>query len=865
VIMFKTKSIFAIFLCLFFTTVVFSFEGQETLETLDNGLTVILKETHTAPMIAMEAWVRAGSITEGSRIGSGVSHYFEHMLFKGTKKRGAGEIPQTIHSAGGSDFNAYTSFERTVYHFTILSKFQDTGLDVLSDMLMNSVFDEEEAEKEQKVILKEINIKDDTPDSALYWQMMDLAYQVFPYRYPVIGYENLFRQLTRDDIVWYYRTMYSPSNVILSIAGDFNTNGMLEKVKNYFGSWKRQMVPMISLPEEPEQVNYRFREVEGDVKIARIMMVYHTIPLMHKDLYALDCLSYILGAGQTSRLHKRLIEDEKLAHTIYSNSWTPQYPGLFNIKAFIDEENYTKAKFAVFDEINKFKYELVKRDELEKVKNNVLAGTIFSKETISAQASSLASSYFHTGTLDFDDRYIRGIKNVRPEDIKRVAKKYLHNDNLSLIYMKPKKEKTQIASTSNAFRKNDEVRRITLENGAVILLMEDHKLPIISANAGFLAGVRLENEKNNGISNLAASMLTKGTKRYSKERIQKIVDNTGSDLSASSGNNTIFVSTKMLKDNFDQIWPVFVSVLSENKFKQEDFDNLKERTIAGIKQSMEDINYRSDLLWRKKVFSGHAYSMSKSGTLESVQSIDSNQVREFISDYIVPSNMTLAIVGDFNMKEMEKNIKDTIGNFKKIKFKKPPKREADEIRGLKEFRDTMKGKKQCVVRFGFRGVDVLHDDKYVMNVMSSILSGLGSRLFENLRSKHSLAYSVYSFAFNGLDTGAYAFYIATVPEKKEFAIEKIWEEIERLKKEPVTDAELERAKNKLTGGHAGSMQSTLGVAQELVLDDMYDIGYKEAFEYTAKIQRITKKDIMRVAKKYLNKNACVITVVEPEV
>lgn len=861
--MLKTKSIFVILFCLVFANLIFAFEGQITMEKLDNGLTVILKETHTAPMVAMEAWVKAGSITEESRMGSGVSHYFEHMLFKGTKKRGPGVIPQTIHAAGGSDFNAYTSFEKTVYHFTILSKFQDTGLDVLSDMLMNSVFDEEEAKKEQKVILKEINMGMDKPDSALYWDMMDLAYQIFPYRYPVIGYENLFKSLTRDDIVWYYKTMYSPSNVIVSIAGDFNTAEMVKKVKNYFGSWERQMVPTISLPEEPKQVNYRYKEVEGQVKIARIMMAYHTIPMMHEDLYALDCLSYILGSGQTSRLYKRLVEDEKLANTIYSSSWTPEYPGLFMVKAFVDEENYTKAKFAIFDEINKFKYELVSKEELEKVKNNVLAGTIFSKESVSAQASSLASSYFMTGTLDFDDRYIRGIKNVRPEDIKRVAKKYLYNDNLSLLYMKPKKEKVEIASAESSFKKNDDVKRIVLDNGAVILLMEDHKLPMISANAGFLAGVRLENDKNNGISNLASEVLTLGTKRYSKDQIQKIVDNTGSDLSASSGNNTIFVSTKMLKDNFDKIWPLFVSVLSENNFKQKDYDNIKERTVAGIKQSMEDMNYRSDLLWRKKVFAGHAYSMPKSGTLESVESIDSTQVRDFIAKYIVPANMTLAIVGDFNIADMEKRVKDTIGNFKKVAFKKPANKKAEEIKGLKEYKDAMEGKRQSIVRFGFRGVDVLDDDKYVMNVMSSILSGLGSRLFENLRSKYSLAYSVYSFGFNGLDTGAYAFYIATVPEKKEFAIEKMWEEIERLKVEPVTDEELERAINKLTGGHAGSMQNTLGVAQELVLDDMYGIGYREAFEYTTKIQKITKKDIMRVAKKYLDKNACVITVVEP--
>jgi zinc protease len=759
--------------------------------------------------------------------------------------------------------NAYTSFEKTVYHYTVLSQYKDTGLDILSDMLRNSVFDKEEAEKEQKVIFKEINMKDDDPDSQIYWSLMETSYKVFPYYIPVIGYEDLFAKLTNKDVADYYETMYSPSNVVVSFVGDFDTQQMKKDVDKYFGPWERKTVGPVSLPEEPVQMAHRYIKKEAAINMPKMMMGYHTVSINHPDLYALDCLSNILGGGKSSRLYKRVIEEEKLAYQIFSSSWTPSYPGLFMLKAVFDKGKYTDLKFAVLDEINKFKYEKVTKEELDEVKNLVKAYSIYSKEDIMSQAESLAESFVNSGSLKFDEKYLEGISNVTPDDIMRVARKYLGYNNLSIVHMVPAEEKLlNTIVKDKEISKKAKVEKIVLENGITLILKEDRKLPMISVNAGFNAGVIVENEENNGISNLLSKMIVTSSKKYSKEKILDIQRKTGSSISASSGNNTIFVSMKCLKENFPLIWDAYIDLIYNNRFEKMDFDKELQIVKATIKQQLEDINYVNSELYRKEMFKGHPYSMDKTGTLESIEKISSTVLEKFRSQVITPSNMTIALTGDFDISKMKKDILNDLKIVSGPEFKLKIAASPEKLKGNSIIVKKMPDKKQSIVRLAFEGADNNNEDRFELSVISNIMSGLGSRLFEELRSKHSLAYSVYGFPFAGKDAGTFVYYIATTPEKRDFAIKMLHEEINKIKKHYVTDDELERAKNKIIGSTAGSMQSTLGVSEDLVLNEMYGHGYDFTEKYIQKIREITKEDVRKIANKYFNDNFKVI-VVEP--
>ena len=298
--------------------------GKTVHRVLSNGLTVVVKEDRSSPVVAMQAWVKTGSVTEGKYMGSGLSHYYEHMLFKGTKKLKVGDYSAQIRAAGGADLNAYTTTNRTVYHFTILSKHFDLGLRNLSDILMNATFPEDEVKKEMPVIFREMDQGADNPDKVMWLSFMQTMYKVHPYRHPVIGYKQVFQALTRDAILDYYKSGYSPSNIIFIVVGDVDAEQAAAKIARQFEPYKRRSIQPVFVPREPEPTIARRLEKRFHVKKARLRIGWKTVSARHPDMPALDLLSAILGSGESSRLVRSLKDRKQLVLSTSAWSWTPK-------------------------------------------------------------------------------------------------------------------------------------------------------------------------------------------------------------------------------------------------------------------------------------------------------------------------------------------------------------------------------------------------------------------------------------------------------------------------------------------------------------------------------------------------------------
>jgi zinc protease len=267
-------------------------------------------------LVAVEAAVRTGSITEGEWIGSGVSHFVEHMLFKGTERRGVGEVEKEIQRCGGT-YDAFTSYEYTGYRIVVPNENLPKILDLLSDVLRNAVFDSSELEKERAVILKELALNRDDPDRFLHLLNWSRAYTNHPYRHPIIGYESLFRSLTQEDVVRYYRERYVPNNMVLALAGDFQTSETAKTIHEKFIEMERKGVMEVEIPREPLQMSPRKNLVESNkVELAHIQMTYHTVSLRDPDLYSLDVLAILLGDGESSYLHRLLHREKGLVYQV---------------------------------------------------------------------------------------------------------------------------------------------------------------------------------------------------------------------------------------------------------------------------------------------------------------------------------------------------------------------------------------------------------------------------------------------------------------------------------------------------------------------------------------------------------------------
>ncbi len=415
-----------------------SISAEELKEVvLDNGMTVLVKEIHNIDVVAVNIWVNTGSINETDE-NNGISHFIEHMMFKGTEKRGRGDFDLEIESVGGQS-NAGTSMDFTYYYVTVASRYFDVVLDVLSDSIMNSVFDPNEVEMERKVILEEINRRDDNPSSYLVSKIYSDFFSGHPYARPILGPREIVENMSRDTLIDYYQTYYVPNNMTLVIIGDVDSDEVIAEVKEAFADFEAK-----PLPPTPKFEAVWPKEVKEDIEERDVNQVYLAVafpapPAESDDSYIMDVLIYILGEGRSSRLYQQVKENKQLVLSIRAGYLTQKEPGMLRVHALFDVGKLDEVKEAILEELEKLKTEPVTDEELGKVKTMIESEYAFNSETNSDQAFSLGY-WSLIADLDYERNYLKNIRSVTKEDVIRVAQKYLTTDVYTLAALEPKGE-----------------------------------------------------------------------------------------------------------------------------------------------------------------------------------------------------------------------------------------------------------------------------------------------------------------------------------------------------------------------------------------------------------------------------------------
>ncbi len=313
---------------------------------LPNGLTLIMKPDRSAALASVQVWVKTGSIHEVGKLRSGLSHYLEHMLFKGTARRSSREISASVQAHGGN-INAYTTFDRTVYYIDLPSEHVGFAVDLLADAVLHSSLPADEAEKEKGVILREIAMTRDDPDDRLWETVFSSAFREHPYRYPIIGHRDVFSTATHADLTGYYRARYVPNNIAVVIVGDIDPAAAQASVERHFGAGPRARLAPVLVPAEPRQQGPREQHSFEEVEIGRAVLVWQIPGLTHRDAPVLDLLSMVLGHGDSSLLWQEVREKAGLVHTIDASTWNPGSSGLFCVALTCDAEKRAAATAAV--------------------------------------------------------------------------------------------------------------------------------------------------------------------------------------------------------------------------------------------------------------------------------------------------------------------------------------------------------------------------------------------------------------------------------------------------------------------------------------------------------------------------------------
>src|SRR5215467_7857237 len=507
---------------------------------LPDGLSLIVKEDRSAPVASVQAWCATGSIYEDDKLGAGLSHILEHMLFKGTKTRSANQIAQSIQDVGGY-INAYTSFDRTVFWIDVPKDGVPSALAVLSDAMMNSTLPPEEYTKEQEVIRREFAMNLDDPDRQASLLLFATAYQHHPYRLPVIGEMEIYNQLTQEQVMQYYKSRYVPNNLTFIVVGDVDAEKIHQQLTDYFKDYPEKSLRPVFVPDEPPQLGRREIHNEFATELSRLALAWHIPEITHPDVPALDLLAGILGDGRSSRLYRRVREQAGLAFSVSAFSYTPGDPGLLGVDATVDPKKRDDAEKLILQIIGEVKQAGVTAEELMKAKKMSLSHHLGALTTMRGQASDIGSNWLLTRNLDFSRDYLTAVQKVTLDDIRRVAAKYLVDQNLTVTSLNPKgslagKEETAKPVAAGA------VQKFELSNGLRLLVREDPRLPLVSVSAVFRSGLLAETSQTNGITRLTARVLLKGTKTRTAEQIADQIEAIGGSISSDAGNNSMSVS-----------------------------------------------------------------------------------------------------------------------------------------------------------------------------------------------------------------------------------------------------------------------------------------------------------------------------------
>jgi zinc protease len=884
-------------------------QAPVTETTLENGLTVLIQEVHTAPVVAFMVWYKVGSRNETAGL-TGISHLLEHMMFKGTPTYGKGEISKLLQKNGAS-FNAGTSLDYTCYFEVLASDRLELAMKIEADRMVNATIPEEEHRLEMTVVRSELERNEDNPHRALYLETFAQAFKAHPYHWPTIGWRTDVEQIRTEQIRDYYRTHYKPNNATVVVVGDVEREKALAMVRRHFGGIARSADPPPVLTVEPPQMGERRFKIRKPGDTRYLMVGYRNAALTDADTYALDVLGIVLGHGKTSRMYQSLVE-RKLATDADAANETGKDPLLLVARATVaPEATLERVEEAFTKETERLKSEPISAEELTRAKKQVEASFVYSKDSIRSLAQQLG--YFSTvATHRYLDTYVERIRAVTAGDVQRVAKKYLVDDSRTVGWFDPIPSSGGSAGGSAAesagaeagtpsklvehYRpfegeapgagagaaagtgtagmgaaaapgaaaspagtgvppKPAEVFRTLLPNGLALIVRRNSANPTIALQGLVKAGGIFDPPGKSGLGSFVAQMLDQGTRKRSALQIATAIEDVGARLGFDGGSETVSISANMISSDLALVLDVLADALMNPSFPEDRVEKVRAELIGDYKiaeNSTASVAARraNELLYPD----GHPYHAHPGGTDSSLRAITRDDLAAFHARHYGPNNTILVLVGDVDPKRADELFRKAFGGWKRLEspsaFAVPAAAAPQTV--LRRIA-PMPGKSQTDIVYAAPGIARTAPDYDAAMIMSYILGGgsLSSRLMTRLRDERGLVYGVYSNLAAGIGAGPISIRAGTNPANADRAVASVLEEVKRMAVEGPADAEMEDAKDYLTGVFPVRLETNAGVAGQLLSAEAYGLGLDYIERYTSIVRAVTREQAAAAAKQYL--------------
>lgn len=840
-------------------------------------------------MISIQAWVRTGSANE-SKGEEGISHFIEHLVFKGTEKYKVGEVAKLVEGAGG-ELNAYTSFDQTVFYVTLSMHQSTLGLEALSQMLQAPLFDPEEVENEREVVIEEIRRGKDSQGRRASQLLFSAAYKGHPYERPVIGYEKNVKSWPVKKIKDYYFKRYSPSNMYLVVTGSFDVAQITPQIKKLFGQGTKKGVPAQKIPKFKALQGPIFKIEPAEYEQDLAYIAFKIPSIKHKDIPALEVLASVLGQGDSSRLMQKMRIQSPLVNSVGSSLFSPVSEGLFVISMGYRGENFELALSALADSINEIKSGEISSDEIYRAIINIESDQHYGIETVDGLARRFGEAEFYFHDPKAYNRAFKKIKEVTAKDLFRVASKYLTPEGLTaaalvknkgphtrraLLKFSKKIASKSLAAKSRRIKstriktklvvpklQSDKPRfeSVQLSSGPKVLLYPSKATTVVSVRTALLGGAQTEEAHHQGLNELFGRVWMTETKNRTESEIYNLIERSAASFYPIAGRNSVGAALDCLKGFESEMADLFCESLLSPIFSNKILERERVIQLEQIKSKNDNPAQVCIRQFMQSMFPNHSYGRDPLGTEKTLNSLQASDLEGHYKKHFKKENITFSLAGNFDQDLWLERL-DGVSSGLPVGGKQKWSLDISKItQPQKSYTEQKKEQSHLVLGFPSSGLG--HPGRYALHLIEAILAGQGGRLFLELRDKNSLAYSVSPLRFEGMGGGYFGAYIGCAPDKVPKAIEMIQDEFERLTKTPVTKEEINRAKQYLVGKHNIDLQRTGAIASSLIYEEIYGLdAEKETFHIEKLYADVDPQKIKQVSQEIFTGPA-VVSLVGP--
>jgi zinc protease len=870
---------------------------------LENGLTVLTKEVHTAPVVTVQVWYKVGSRNEEPGV-NGIAHQLEHMMFKGTRNRPI-QFGR-LFSALGSDSNAFTSYDQTAYYGTLEREKLKALLVLEADRMQNSLIDAQQLASEKRVVISELQGYENSPDYRLNRAVMQAAFPQSAYGLPVGGTKADVEKFQVEQVRKYYRNFYTPNNAVLVIVGDFDTVKTTKAVQEIFGKILYRRSSGTSLPNS--SLSYRRSSgtsvpnssiVLREPGVAGLLQAIYPLPQVnHPDVPALSVMDYILTQGRNSRFYQALVESglaSDVSASVASLLWSGWYKISVTAAA---HQDLRKIDSVLSSEISKLAFGVTSK-EVKRAKTQLEASVILSNRDITNQAMQLANDEITTGDYLYTERYLEAVREVTEADVRRVVNKYLQQKARTVGFFEPTQKQVKgnggkansVQTTENftslapvasveVMKYLPSVEKTSLEkatlalpqkftfgNGLRVLLLRDKSTPTVTLSGYLKAGAEFDPEDKAGLASLVADNLMNGTKTKDVLTLAQALEERGANLDLETYREGVRIQGNSLAADL----PVLIETLADGvknaTFPQKELELTRQQALNALELELDDASEVAERTFVQSIYPknhpSHTFPTEKS-----LRKISREDVLNFKAKHYRPDTTVLVLVGDFESAKVRSLLQTEFSDWQVSG--KPPKLKYPAVsipEKVVRVNSVLPGKAQAITYMGYIGINRQDPRFYAALILNQILGGdtLSSRLGAEVRDRLGLTYGIYSYFEAGKNIGTFLIEMQTSPEDANKAIASTRNLLQQLHTHGVSTEEVETAKRTLISNYTVTLANSQELTKRILMNEVYGLDEMELRSFTQKIQTVNLAQVNLAARELLHPDKIVVVTAGPAV